>query len=656
MAKANRPDAAPADLPADGAGDGTDAPGGMAALDIGRTAIRQALATMPNAAGVYRMIGADGEVLYVGKAKRLKSRVQAYANPAGLHVRILKMVSLTRRMEVVRTHTEAEALLLESNLIKRLRPRFNILLRDDKSFPYILLRRDHDWAQLVKHRGARRRDGEYFGPFASAGAVNETLNTLQKAFPLRSCSDAIFESRTRPCLQYQIKRCTGPCVARIGPAQYEALVGEARDFLSGRSHAVQVQMRQKMAAAAEALDFETAALYRDRLKALAHVQSHQGVNVASVDEADVLAVHQEGGETCIQVFFFRAGQNWGNRPFFPSHARDQGPAEVLTAFIGQSYDDKPPPRLILVNEPLDDRPLLEEALGVKADRKVSIACPQRGDKRDLVDRAVLNAREALSRRLAESATQRRLMAELAELFALDGPPQRIEIYDNSHTMGSDAIGAMVVAGPEGFRKNAYRKFNIKDEKIAPGDDYGMMREVLTRRFARLLKKRDAAQADGENDRIAGEWPDLVLIDGGPGQLAATREVFAELGIADSDVCLASIAKGEERNAGRERIYMPDRAPFFLRPRSAVAYFIQRLRDEAHRFAIGTHRARRSRSTIRSALDEIDGVGPKRKRALLNHFGSVRAIEQAALADFEHVAGISRAVAEKVYDHFHPEGR
>lgn len=654
MAKANRPDTAPTDLPADAAPSDGAAPGGMAALDIGRAAIRQALATMPNAAGVYRMIAEDGEVLYVGKAKRLKSRVQAYANPAGLHIRILKMVSLTRRMEVVRTHTEAEALLLESNLIKRLRPRFNILLRDDKSFPFILLRRDHDWAQLVKHRGARRRKGEYFGPFASAGAVNETLNALQKAFPLRSCSDSIFDARTRPCLQYQIKRCTGPCVGRIAAEPYEALVDEARAFLSGRSHAVQAQMKQRMADAAEALDYETAALYRDRLRALAHVQSHQGVNVASVDEADVLAVHQEGGETCIQVFFFRAGQNWGNRPFFPSHGREQGPAEVLTAFIGQFYDDKPPPRLILVNEPLDDRALLEEALGVRADRKVAIACPQRGDKRELVARAALNAREALSRRLAESATQRRLMAEVADLFGLDGPPNRIEVYDNSHIMGTDSIGAMIVAGPEGYRKNAYRKFNIKNDKLSPGDDYGMMREVLTRRFSRLLRKREAEGEDQENDRIAGEWPDLVLIDGGAGQLTATQEVFAELGV--SDVCLAAIAKGEERNAGRERIFMPDRAPFFLRPRSAVSYFVQRLRDEAHRYAIGTHRARRAKSTIRSALDEIEGVGPKRKRALLNHFGSVRAIEQAALADLEHVEGISRAVAEKVFDHFHPEAR
>ncbi len=652
MAKADKPIAQPLDLPSDSRP--------AASIDNGREAIAKALETMPAAPGVYRMLARDGEVLYVGKAKNLKNRVRNYAQPAGLNTRTLRMIAETRAMEVVTTHTEVEALLLESNLIKRLRPRYNILLRDDKSFPYIVITGDHEWPQLAKHRGARNRKGEYFGPFASALSVNRTLNTLQKAFPLRSCSDSIFASRTRPCLQYQIRRCAGPCVDRIDKDSYAELVTEARDFLSGRSREVQRGLSQKMEAASAELAFETAAIYRDRLRALAHVQAHQGINVASVAEADVIAIHMEAGQSCIQVFFFRAGQNWGNRAYFPSHGRERTPAEVLGAFIGQFYDDKPPPREILLNEWPENQGLIAEALSVKADRKVRLHRPERGQRRELVSHAQTNAREALARRLAESASQRRLLEAVAELFALDGPPRRIEVYDNSHISGTDAIGAMIVAGPEGFQKNAYRKFNIKNDDITPGDDYGMMREVLHRRFARLLKAQAAAESsevsgasDDEDARAAGEWPDLVLIDGGLGQLTAVREVFADLGV--TGVALAAIAKGPDRNAGLERIHLPDKPEISLPPRSPVLYFLQRLRDESHRFAIGTHRARRAKRMDRSALDSIAGIGPGRKRALLNHFGSARAVETAGLTDLESVRGISKAVAQKIYDFFHPEG-
>ena len=681
MAKADKPNLQLPALP-------TDAPvvavTGAATLDgdetglqngipVGRAAIQKALETMPGAPGVYRMLAQDGEVLYVGKAKNLKNRVRNYAQPAGLNSRTLRMISETRAMEVVTTHTEVEALLLESNLIKRLRPRYNILLRDDKSFPFIIITGDHEWPQLAKHRGARNRKGEYFGPFASASSVNRTLNTLQKAFPLRSCSDSIFAARTRPCLQYQIRRCAGPCVGRIEPEAYAMLVGEARDFLSGRSREVQTGLSQRMEAASADLEFETAAVYRDRLRALAHVQAHQGINVASVAEADVIAIHMEAGVSCIQVFFFRAGQNWGNRAYFPSHGKERNPEEVLGAFMGQFYDDKPPPREILLNVWPENHELIAEALGVKAERKVRLHCPERGQRRELVTHAQTNAREALARRLAESASQRRLLEAVGDLFALDGPPQRIEVYDNSHISGTDAIGAMIVAGPEGMQKNAYRKFNIKDESITPGDDFGMMREVLRRRFARLLKAQAAAESaagesaageSGEDDetdsedarqnaRVAGEWPDLVLIDGGLGQLSAVREVFADLGV--TGVALAAIAKGPDRNAGLERIFLPDKPEIALAPRSPVLYFLQRLRDEAHRFAIGTHRARRAKRMDRSALDSIAGIGPGRKRALLHHFGSARAVETAGLTDLETVTGISKGVAQKIYDFFHPEG-
>ena len=654
MAKADKPTVQSLDLPADGRPE--------AGIEHGRDAIRAALETMPAAPGVYRMLAGNGEVLYVGKAKNLKNRVRNYARPAGLNTRTLRMIAETRAMEVVTTHTEVEALLLESNLIKRLRPRYNILLRDDKSFPFIIITGDHEWPQLAKHRGARNRKGEYFGPFASATSVNQTLNTLQKAFPLRSCSDSIFAARTRPCLQYQIRRCTAPCVDRIDRGSYAELVREARDFLSGRSRQVQHGLSEKMEAASAELAFETAAVYRDRLRALSHVQAHQGINVASVAEADVITIHMEAGQSCIQVFFFRAGQNWGNRAYFPSHGKERTPAEVLGAFIGQFYDDKPPPREVLLNEWPENHGLIAEALSVKAERKVRLHRPERGQRRELVQHAQTNAREALARRLAESASQRRLLDDLAELFAMDGPPRRIEVYDNSHIMGTDAIGAMIVAGPEGFQKNAYRKFNIKGEDLTPGDDYGMMREVLHRRFARLMKAQAAAESaetaeDGdrrdEDARVAGEWPDLVLIDGGVGQLEAVREVFADLGV--SGVALAAIAKGPDRNAGLERIHLPDKPEISLPPRSAVLYFLQRLRDESHRFAIGTHRARRAKRMDRSALDSIPGVGPGRKRALLNHFGSARAVESAGLADLEGTRGVSKALAQKIYDFFHPEG-
>ncbi len=668
MAKAQRPEDAPSGLPADAPPTPSgEAAGGMAALDRGRAAVHAALESMSAAPGVYRMLDAKGEVLYVGKAKSLKQRLASYANPGRISTRILKMISLIRAVEVITTHTEVEALLLESNLIKRLRPRYNILLRDDKSFPFILVTGDHAWPQITKHRGARSRKGEYFGPFASAGAVNRTLNTLQKAFPLRSCGDSIFESRTRPCLQYQIKRCLAPCVGRVGRQDYGGLVEQTRRFLSGRSREVQGELAERMAVASEALEFERAAALRDRLRALAHIQAHQGVNVASAQEADVVAIDQQGGQSCIQVFFYRAGQNWGNRAYFPSHGREASGPEVLAAFLGQFYDDKPPPKEVLLNLDIEGRALLAEALGVKAERRVRVHRPQRGNKRELVAQATANARDALARRLAENASQRRLLEEVAELFGLDGTPGRIEVYDNSHIQGANAIGAMIVAGPEGFRRNAYRKFNIKSQSLTPGDDYAMMREVLTRRFSRLIKaeaeeagesedgggeSQTQGQATGENRRVAGERPDLVMIDGGPGHLTAALEVFAELGI--DDIALTAIAKGPDRNAGREHLYLAGRPPIVPSQRGATLYFLQRLRDEAHRFAIGTHRARRGKELIRSALDEIAGVGPRRKRALLNHFGSARGVEQAALADLESIAGVSKAVARRIYDFFHPD--
>ena len=617
--------------------------GGM--LMRGVEIIAAHLRTFPASPGVYRMSDAKGNALYVGKAKNLSKRVAAYTRPGRLPVRLQRMIAATAAVDVVTTHTEVEALLLESNMIKRLKPRYNILLRDDKSFPYILLTADHRAPQLIKHRGARNRKGEYFGPFASAGAVNQTLVALQRVFPLRSCSDGIYTSRTRPCLQYQIKRCTAPCVGRIEPAAYNEIVEQAREFLSGKSQGLQRRLSQRMEAASEAQEYESAALYRDRIRALTQIQAHQDINVRNLGAADVIALHQQAGQSCIQVFFFRAGQNYGNRTYFPSHARELRQHEVLAGFLGQFYADKTPPRLVLTSHKPAFADLLEEALGIRADRRVKLACPARGTKRKLVEHALANARESLARRFSESATQRKLLEGVADQFGLDAAPRRIEVYDNSHISGSDATGAMIVAGAEGLTKNAYRKFNIKDDKIAPGDDYAMMREVLTRRFGRALKE--------DPDREGDSWPDLVVIDGGAGQLGAARDVLADLGI--SDLPVVCIAKGPDRNAGRERFHMADRPAFMLPPNDPVLYFLQRLRDEAHRFVIGSHRARRSRTMGRSPLDDIAGVGSRRKRALLNHFGSAAGVSRAGLADLEIVEGISKSVAGKIYDHFHTDG-
>ncbi len=630
----------------DSSGDsaGISADGPVAEGADGRAVIRAQLKTLPSCPGVYRMLDGRGEALYVGKAKNLRKRVASYVNPSSQSERISRMVRMTRALEIVTTHTEVEALLLEANLIKRLKPRYNVILRDDKSFPYILITGDGEWARITKHRGARKRPGEYFGPFASAKAVNRTVNALQRAFPLRSCSDAIFAGRTRPCLQYQIKRCTAPCVGRIGADDYAVLVEEARDFLAGKTDHIQRRLSEKMEASSTALDFETAAIYRDRIRALTNIQARQDINVRNLGEADVIASHQQGGQTCIQVFFFRAGHNYGNRAYFPSHAKQLEDAEVLEAFVVQFYDNKPPPRLVLLSHDVAGRELIAEALGVRAGRRVRVEVPRRGVKRKLIRHAADNAREALERRLAASASQRRLLEGVAELFGLDGAPSRIEVYDNSHISGTNAVGALIVAGPEGLLKNAYRKFNIKRQDLSPGDDYGMLREVLTRRFTRLMKD------DGARDK--GQWPELVLIDGGAGHLSTAREVLAELGV--DDVALAAIAKGPERNAGRERLFLPGRPPFALDPRDPVLYFLQRLRDEAHRFAIGTHRAKRSAAIGKSALDEIAGVGARRKRALLHHFGSARGVTQAGLADLERVEGISGAMARTIYDHFHGE--
>ncbi len=610
----------------------------------GREVIRAALKTMPGVPGVYRMLNRRGEVLYVGKARNLKRRVGSYANRTGHTNRILNMIAATASMEIVTTHTEVEALLLESNLIKRLKPRFNVLLRDDKSFPYIMIRRDHEWAQIAKHRGARDRDAEYFGPFASAGAVNRTLSALQRAFPLRSCSDSVLESRTRPCLQYQIKRCAAPCVGRIDKDDYEEIVHQARDFLTGKSHEIQQRLAALMTMSSESRDYETAAMYRDRIKSLAHIQARQGINVQTVDEADVIALHQEGGQICVQVFFFRGGQNFGSRAYYPSHAQSLEVPEIMSAFLGQFYESRPAPKLILTSHDCEQRHLVAEALSVRAGHHVKIARPQRGEKADLVRHALDNAGDALRRRMAESATQRALLEGIAETFGLEAPPDRIEVYDNSHVSGSHAVGAMIVAGPEGFMKNQYRKFNIRNEALAPGDDYGMMVEVLTRRFKRLLKE--------DQDRASGLWPGLVLIDGGRGQLNVAKGVLDDLGL--SDVPVAGIAKGPDRNAGRERLFLADGREKRLEPRDPVLYFLQRLRDEAHRFAIGSHRTRRSKAIGTSPLDEIPGIGAARKRALLHHFGSAGEVKRAGLADLEKVDGISGNVAKVIYGFFHDD--
>ncbi|HEU5444763.1 MAG TPA: excinuclease ABC subunit UvrC, partial [Pseudolabrys sp.] len=609
----------------------------------------------PSASGVYRMIDAQGDVLYVGKAKNIRKRVTAYARPTGHDSRISRMIAATVSLEFVSTKTETEALLLEANLIKRLRPRFNVLLRDDKSFPYILITSDHWAPQILKHRGARTRHGHYYGPFASAGAVNRTINALERAFLLRSCSDSYFEARTRPCLLFQIKRCSAPCTREIDFAGYSGLVKEANEFLSGRSQSVQKEMAREMDKASAALDYERAAIYRDRLSALSAIQSHQGINPRSTDEADVFAVHQAGGYSCVEVFFFRTGQNWGNRAYFPKADRSIGPAEVLGAFLAQFYDDKPPPRLILVSHDFDERALLAEALTAKSGRRVKVSAPQRGERKELVQHALANAREALARKLADTSSQQKLLGALKETFSLPRPPGRIEVYDNSHIGGTNAVGAMVVAGPEGFRKNQYRKFNIRSSDLTPGDDYGMMREVLERRFKRLLEEKPRPAADNVRDLIAGgaedqPWPDLLLIDGGQGQLSAAQETLTALGIID--VPVVAIAKGPDRDAGRETFFIAGRAPFKLPPRDPLLYFIERLRDEAHRFAVGSHRTRRKKDIREAGLQEIPGIGPTRKRALLRHFGTVKAIERASLPDLAQVPGISAETARKIYEFFH----
>ena len=667
------------------------AEGDADSLAAGRAAILRYVKLAPSRPGVYRMIDARGDVLYVGKAKTIKKRIAAYARPTGLDTRIERMVAATRTLEFIVTRTETEALLLEANLIKRLRPRFNVVLRDDKSFPYIIISSDHWAPQILKHRGARTRPGHYYGPFASVWAVNRTVNALQRAFLLRSCSDPFFESRTRPCLLYQIKRCSAPCTKEIDFQDYAVLVREANEFLSGRSKRVKDELAAEMEKASTALDFERAAIYRDRLSALSAIQSHQGVNPRGVEEADVFAVHQQGGFSCVEVFFFRTGQNWGNRAYFPKADRSLGAGEVLTAFLAQFYDDKPPPRLILISHAIADRALLAQALSTKSGHKVEVLQPQRGEKKDLIEHALANAREALGRKLAETTSQQKLLRQLAETFGLPQVPRRIEVYDNSHIQGSNAVGAMIVAGAEGFRKSQYRKFNIRSADLTPGDDFAMMREVLERRFKRLLAEapREAQPSPGQGEDGAGQsgapeegpvisassgpsaalaalarllperetdeeeadspWPDLVLIDGGQGQLTAAREVLAGLGV---EVPLIAIAKGPDRDAGRETFFLPGRDSFKLPPRDPVLYFVERLRDEAHRFAVGSHRARRKRDLREAGLQEIAGIGPTRKRALLHYFGTLKSIERASVTDLMQVDGISAETARRIYEFFH----
>ena len=624
---------------------------------LGAAIIESYLKTLPGTPGVYRMINAENKVLYVGKAKSLKKRVAAYTKPERQSVRIRRMISETVTMEFVTTHTEAEALLLESNFIKRFAPRYNILLRDDKSFPFILVTKEHKFSQVLKFRGSQNRPGDYFGPFASVWAVNETLAVLQRAFMLRTCTDSVFSNRTRPCLLYQIKRCSAPCVGFIDEAEYRESVEQAHAFLSGDSQQIQRKFAGLMQDASDRLEFELAAQYRDRIRALTRIQAHQDINLSNLKDSDVIATHQAGGATCIQVFFFRSGANFGNRAYFPSHAREDDLPTVLEAFVGQFYARTPPPGRILLSDPIPNVDLVTRALCVRADRKVELSVPKRGDKRKLVDHALVNAKEALDRRMAESASQRRLLEGLAERFGLDGPPNRIEVYDNSHVSGTRAVGAMIVAGPEGFNRSSYRKFNIRgardphrdegpDNGYAPGDDYAMMHEVLNRRFSRALKE--------DPDRTDGQWPDLVLVDGGKGQLGIALEVFQELGIEDVD--LAAIAKGPDRNAGRERIFLPGAvSPITLQTRDPVSYFLQRIRDEAHRFAIGAHRTRRSKAIGKSVLDDIPGVGARRKKALLHHFGDSKSVAQAGKSDLAAVEGISKSLAAKVYDWFHSDG-
>jgi excinuclease ABC subunit C len=611
----------------------------------GHAVVQSYLRTLTAQPGVYRMLDAEGRVLYVGKARNLKARVSNYARPSGHSARIARMIHATASMMFLTTRTETEALLLEQNLIKQLKPHFNVLLRDDKSFPNILVSKDSDFPQIKKHRGAKKEKGSYYGPFASAGAVNRTLNQLQKVFLLRNCSDAMFASRTRPCLLFQIKRCAAPCVGRIGQAEYAALVADAERFLQGKTTQVQAKLAEEMTAAADAMEFERAAALRDRIRALTQVQSSQGINPRGVAEADVIALHMEGGQACVQVFFIRANQSWGNRDFYPRTGSGAEEAEVLEAFLGQFYADKEPPRLLLLSHPIEDADLMTELLSDRAGRKVEISVPQRGEKAELVENARRNARESLARKMSEGAAQSRLLEGLAEAFELDAPPRRIEVYDNSHIMGTNAVGGMIVSGPEGFEKGQYRKFNIKGTDLTPGDDFGMMKEVLTRRFQRLLKE--------DPDRETGAWPDLILIDGGAGQVAAVMEIMEEMGV--EDLPMIGVAKGIDRDAGKEEFHRPGRTPFALPHNAPVLYFVQRLRDEAHRWAIGAHRAKRAKAVGATPLDEVPGVGASRKRALLQHFGSAKAVSRAGLDDLKAVEGISEKVAQTVYDFFHAGG-
>ncbi len=624
----------------------------------GTEVIRRFWTTLPNAPGVYRMLDYKGDVLYVGKAKSLKARVGSYARGQAHSNRIARMIGETTSMEFVTTATETEALLLEANLIKQLKPRYNVLMRDDKSLPYILLTADHEAPQLVKHRGARKRRGDYYGPFASVWAVNRTINALQRAFLLRSCNDSYFENRTRPCLLYQIKRCSGPCTKEISPEEYAGLVSEARAFLSGKSNAVKQRINEEMQQAAEELEFERAARCRDRLAALSAIQGVQGINTQSVEEADVFALDEQAGQFCVEVFFFRNWQNWGNRAYFPKADKSMSPQEVLGSFLAQFYDDKPAPRLVLLSHEIEDAELMAAALSTKGENRVEIHAPQRGERRQLIDYVLRNAREALGRRLADTASQQKLLVSLGQAFGLAKAPRRVEVYDNSHIMGTNAVGAMVVAGPNGFMKQHYRTFNMKSEDLKPGDDYGMMREMLQRRFARLVKEEprtpDGDAPAGDEDGFPS-WPDLVLIDGGKGQLEAARRALADVGVSESDVALVGIAKGRDRDAGRETFFKPGQPPFKMPPRDPALYFVQRLRDEAHRFAIGSHRAKRKRELVKNPLDEIPGIGPNRKRALLHHFGTVKAIQRAALEDLMKTPGVNAATARTVYDFFHERG-
>ncbi|WP_298973395.1 excinuclease ABC subunit UvrC [uncultured Roseobacter sp.] len=614
-------------------------------VPTGHEVIQGYLKTLDTSPGVYRMLDAESRVLYVGKARNLRARVSNYARPAGHSGRIARMIANTASMMFLTTRTETEALLLEQNLIKQLKPKFNVLLRDDKSFPNILVTADHDFPQIKKHRGAKKEKGSYYGPFASAGAVNRTLNQLQRVFLLRDCSNAMFESRTRPCLQYQIKRCSAPCVGKISPKDYQQTVRDAEKFLTGKTTDIQARLAAEMGAASEAMAFERAAALRDRIKALTQVQTAQGINPKGVTEADIIALHMDGGQACVQVFFIRANQNWGNRDYYPRVGADVDAAEALEAFIGQFYDTKEPPRQLILSNDIENPDLMAEALSGKLGRKVELVVPKRGEKAELIDGALRNARESLARKMAETATQARLMKGIAEAFDLSAPPERIEVYDNSHIQGAFAVGAMIVAGPEGFMKNQYRKFNIRGDDLTPGDDFGMMKEVLTRRFKRLIKE--------DPDRKEGHWPDLLLIDGGAGQVSAVRAIMREYGV--EDIPMVGVAKGIDRDAGKEEFYRTGKPAFALRHNDPVLYFVQRLRDEAHRFAIGTHRAKRSKAVGATPLDDVPGVGAARKRALLAHFGSAKAVARANLSDLKAVEGVSGALAEKIYDFFHERG-